>query len=129
LQQQKNLMLQKNLMIPTKKNLSWIFSDHIIMSSLQKIRLLGSSFSLKVDEDPEYFNKIIKYIKQKISDVESSMSVKDPLRIALLSCILLTDDLLKEQDKKGHGLSSKVADEVEQMTLEIINLIDKSFTE
>ena len=122
----KNLNLQILLKI---KNLNWIFSDHVIMSSLQKIRLLGSSFSLKVDEDPEYFQKIINTIEQKISTLESTMSVQDPLRIALLSCILLTDDLLKEQDKKKNGLSPEVADEVEQMTLEIINLIDKSFTE
>lgn len=99
------------------------------MSSLQKIRLLGSSFSLKVDEDPEYFQKIINTIEKKISSLEATMGVQDPLRIALLSCILLTDDLLKEQDKKKNGLSPEVADEVEQMTLEIINLIDKSFTE
>ena len=97
------------------------------MSSLQKIRLLGSSFSLKIDEDPEYFQKIIKNIEQKISAVESSMSVTDPLRIALISCILITDDLLKEQDKNRQGLSVEDADEVEQMTLEIISLIDKSF--
>ncbi len=97
------------------------------MSSLQKIRLLGSSFSLKIDEDPEYFQKIINTIEKKISAVESTMNVKDPLRIALLSCILLTDDLLKEQDKKTQGLSLEVADKVEQMTLEIISLIDKSF--
>lgn len=99
------------------------------MSSLQKIRLLGSSFSLKVDEDPEYFQKIINTIEKKISSLESTMSEKDPLRIALLSCILLTDDLFKEQDKKKQGLSPEVADEVEQMTLEIINLIDKSIIE
>lgn len=99
------------------------------MSSLQKIRLLGSSFSLKVDEDPEYFQKIINTIEKKISSLESTMSEKDPLRIALLSCILLTDDLFKEQDKKKQGLSLEVADEVEQMTLEIINLIDKSIIE
>lgn len=99
------------------------------MSSLQKIRLLGSSFSLKVDEDPEYFQKIINTIEKKISSLESTMSEKDPLRIALLSCILLTDDLFKEQDKKKQGLSQEVADEVEQMTLEIINLIDKSIIE
>ena len=97
------------------------------MSSLQKIRLLGSSFSLKIDEDPEYFQKIIKNIEQKISAVESSMSVTDPLRIALISCILITDDLLKEQDKNRQGLSVEDADEVEQMTLEIISLIDKNF--
>ena len=97
------------------------------MSSLQKIRLLGSSFSLKIDEDPEYFQNIIKNIEQKISAVESSMSVTDPLRIALISCILITDDLLKEQDKNRQGLSVEDADEVEQMTLEIISLIDKNF--
>ncbi len=122
----KNLNLQILLKI---KNLNWIFSDPVIMSSLQKIRLLGSSFSLKVDEDPEYFQKIINTIEKKISSLEATMGVQDPLRIALLSCILLTDDLLKEQDKKKNGLSPEVADEVEQMTLEIINLIDKSFTE
>lgn len=122
----RNLNLQT---LPKIKNLNWIFSDPVIMSSLQKIRLLGSSFSLKVDEDPEYFQKIINTIEKKISSLESTMSEKDPLRIALLSCILLTDDLLKEQDKKKQGLSPEVADEVEQMTLEIINLIDRSFIE
>ena len=122
----RNLNLQTLLKI---KNLNWIFSDPVIMSSLQKIRLLGSSFSLKVDEDPEYFQKIINTIEKKISFLESTMSEKDPLRIALLSCILLADDLLKEQVKKKQGLSPEVADKVEQMTLEIINLIDKSFIE
>ena len=97
------------------------------MSSLQKIRLLGSSFSLKVDEDPEYFKKVINYIEKKFSDVEASMNVKDPLRIAILSCILITDDLLKEQKGVRQGLSVKDADTAEQMTLEIINLIDKNF--
>ena len=119
-----NLNLQTLLKV---KNLNWIFSDPDIMSSLQKIRLLGSSFSLKVDEDPEYFQKVINYIEKKFSNIESSMSVKDPLRIALLSCILLADDLLKEQDKNKQGLSVEDADEVEQMTLEIISLIDKNF--
>ena len=97
------------------------------MSSLQKIRLLGSSFSLKVDEDPEYFQKVINCIEKKFSYIESSMRVKDPLRIALLSCILLADDLLKEQDKNRQELSDEEADAVEQMTLEIISLIDKNF--
>lgn len=96
------------------------------MSSLQKIRLLGSSFSLKIDEGPDYFQKIIKLIEQKISTVESDMSVTDPLRIALISCILIADDLLKDQDKKKHGLSVEDADKAELMTLEIISLIDKS---
>lgn len=96
------------------------------MSSLQKINLLGSSFSLKVDEDPEYFQKVISHIEKIFSNIEIDMNIKDPLRIALLSCILLTDDLLKEKDKASQNPDLKDADEVELMTLEIISLIDKT---
>ena len=96
------------------------------MGSLQKIRLLGSSFSLKTDEDPEYFKKIINIVEKKISGIESSMGVKEPLRIALLSCILLADDLLKAKDNDFHGLTEEEAKTAEQITLEIISLIDKN---
>ncbi|MCK5153176.1 MAG: cell division protein ZapA [Spirochaetales bacterium] len=96
------------------------------MSSLQKINLLGSSFSLKVDEEPEYFKKVINHIEKMFSNIEIDMNIKDPLRIALLSCILLTDDLLKERDKASQNPDFKDADEVELMTLKIISLIDKT---
>ena len=96
------------------------------MSSLQKINLLGTSFSLKVDEDPEYFKKVISHIEKMFSDIEIDMNIKDPLRIAILSCILLTDDLLKEKDKASRNPDLKDADEVELMTLKIISLIDKT---
>ncbi len=96
------------------------------MSNFQKINLLGSSFSLKVDEDPEYFKKIIKQIEIRFSQIEEEMHVKDPLRIALLSCILMQDDLLKEKDNKMQSQNEGDAAKVEQITLEIINLIDKN---
>ncbi len=96
------------------------------MSNLQKINLLGSSFSLKVDEDPEYFKKVINHVEKMFTNIEIDMNIKDPLRIALLSCILLTDDLLKERDNKMHDPNYKDAEEVEQMTMKIISLIDET---
>lgn len=96
------------------------------MSSLQKINLLGSSFTLKVDEEPEYFKRIITHIEKLFSDVEIDMNIKDPLRIALLSCILLSDDLLKERDKASQGPYLKDADEIELITRKIISSIDKA---
>lgn len=96
------------------------------MSNLQKINLLGSSFSLKVDEDPEYFKKVINHVEKMFTNIEIDMNIKDPLRIALLSCILLTDDLLKERDNKTHDPNYKDAEEVEQMTMKIISLIDET---
>ena len=95
-------------------------------SNVQKIRLLGSSFSLKVDEDPVYFSQLIKFIEEKFSGIQKEMSVQDPLRVAILSCILITDELFKEKDKKKNSLSDKEAAEVERMTLEIIKLIDST---
>ncbi len=94
--------------------------------NLKRIRLLGSSFSLKVDEDPIYFDSIIDYIEKKISKVEAQMGVRDPLRTAIISCILLTDELFKERNNPVKGLSEKEADEVEKKTLEIIKLIDST---
>lgn len=98
------------------------------MSNFQKINLLGSSFTLKVDEDPDYFKKIIIHIEKMFSDIEVDMNIKDPLRIALLSCILLTDDLLKEKDKISQNPDLKDAAEVELMTCKIISLIDKTIS-
>jgi len=96
------------------------------MGSIQKVNLLGSSFSLKVDEDPAYFQKVIQHIEKVFSDVESSLKITDPLRVALLSCIMITDDLLKERERKPQGLSAEEAEKAEQMTLEIIHMIDKN---
>ena len=95
------------------------------MSNFQKINLLGSSFSLKIDEDPEYFKKIIEQIELKFSQIEKGMHIKDPLRIALLSCILLQDDLLKAKDNKMQIQDKGDAAKAEQITLKIISLIDR----
>ncbi len=95
-------------------------------SSIQKIRLLGSSFSLKIDEDPAYFKKIMTYVETRFSEIQEEMTVNDPLRVAILSCILITDELFKERSKRSSGLSEKDAEEVEKMTLEIMKLIDSA---
>lgn len=94
--------------------------------NLKRIRLLGSSFSLKVDEDPVYFDTIIAHLEKVISKIEGQMGVRDPLRTAIISCILLTDELFKERKNLKKGLSEKEADEVEKKTLEIIKLIDST---
>ncbi len=94
--------------------------------NLKRIRLLGSSFSLKVDEDPAYFDTVVEYVEKKFTEISSGMGVKDPLRIAIVSCILLTDELFKERINKDSGLSETEAEEVEKMTLKIIKLIDST---
>lgn len=92
----------------------------------QKIRLLGSSFSLKIDEDPDYFKSIITTLEKTFSKIEQEMGVRDPLRIAILSCILIQDELLKEKSGLSDSVKNNDAEKVEKMTLEIIKLIDEA---
>jgi len=92
----------------------------------QKIRLLGSSFSLKIDEDPDYFKSIITTLEKTFSKIEQEMRVRDPLRIAILSCILIQDELLKEKSGLSGSVKNNNAEKVEKMTLEIIKLIDEA---
>ncbi len=95
-------------------------------SHIQKIRLLGASFSLKVDEDPRYFSNLVQYVEKKFSEIQSGMPVHDPLRIAILSCILTADELFKAKGNSMDSLSDKGAAEVERRTRELIKLIDST---
>lgn len=85
-----------------------------------KVQILGSSFTIQTDEDPEYFELLLAYIKKKTNEIESSVGVKDPLKTAILTCLTLADEI-----HKGDGLTEDLA-EAERITLSIIDQIDKS---
>jgi cell division protein ZapA (FtsZ GTPase activity inhibitor) len=85
-----------------------------------RIHLLGTSFTVKTNEDPEYFHSLVRYVERKHEEVRQSMGVTDPLRIAVLSSILITDELRK---------ADKGTDQAEDLTADLIKLIDQSLEE
>ena len=93
--------------------------------NLYQINILGSSFSIQTDEDPVKMNNIINLLKSKTSMVENDLSIKDPLKNLVISSIIIIDELLKEREKSGNAGSSDV-EEVERLTLQIMERIDKS---
>ena len=93
--------------------------------NLFQINLLGSSFSIQTDENPVRMEKIISILKSKTGMVESDLSIKDPLKNLVISSIILIDELLKEKQKAGDNGSSD-SEEVERLTLQIMERIDKS---
>ncbi len=80
---------------------------------------------IKTDEDPAYISRILKYLKLKSEDVENSMSIKDPLKVAILSGFLIADELFKARSESDSAENR----EVERLTLQIIDRIDKSLTD
>lgn len=60
-----------------------------------QIDLLGTSFRVQSDEDPEYFREVVEHFRSKIAEIQRSVSTSDPLKIAILAGILAADDFLK----------------------------------
>lgn len=60
-----------------------------------RIELLGTSFSVQTDEDPEYFREVVEHFRSKVEEIRQSVSTTDPLKISILAGILAADDYMK----------------------------------
>ena len=94
------------------------------MSNTFKINLLGSSFSFQTNEDPDYINRILSYLEQEINKSQSSFHIKEPLKISLLTCINLIDELFREQNSAEHDKA-----EVAAFAQRLISSLDAAMTE
>ena len=86
------------------------------MGNQVRVDLLGASFNIETDKDPAYVGRIIGYLKTKTEEIASSTGTNDRLRIAILSAILVTDELFSERSKE---------DEVETDDTQLLEITEK----
>ena len=65
-----------------------------------KIEMLGTSFTIQANEDNAYLEKLLGYYKRITDDVSKIDSIKTPLQTAILSGIMICDELYKEKQNK-----------------------------
>ena len=95
-----------------------------------QVTILGTSFAVKTDEDPEYLHNLISYLAEKVKEIEQSVVSKDPLRVSILAGMLIADELFKEREKHSRTAEeSKVDEAVSQLTSEIIQRLDQNLLE
>ncbi len=92
--------------------------------SLQ-IDLLGTSFSIKADEETSYLEQILGYYKRIVKQIEAGGALSDPLKISILAGIMLSDELYKA---KGRSVKYQTALENNSVDLEA-DRITKSLIE
>lgn len=100
-----------------------------------KIEMLGTSFTIQANEDNQYLEKLLGYYRRITDDVKRIDSIKSPLQVAILSGIMICDELYKEKQNKialenGESVAqisenSMDSDEIQRITLEMIKKIDK----
>lgn len=97
-------------------------------NNLLNIDILGSSFTIRSSEDPEYLEQVVWYLENKIRETQKKVPVTDPMKIAILSGFFLVDELMKEKMKKGlpYSITAQDAVEIGKITDELIELIDKN---
>ena len=97
--------------------------------------MLGTSFTIQANEDNQYLEKLLGYYQRITDNVKRIDSIKSPLQVAILSGIMICDELYKEKQNKialenGESVAqisenSIDSDELQRITLEMIKKIDK----
>ena len=92
--------------------------------------MLGTSFTIQANEDNQYLEKLLGYYQRITDDVKNIDSIKSSLQVAILSGIMICDELYKEKQNKialENGVfvsqnleDSKNSDEIQRITLEMI---------
>ena len=95
------------------------------MGTLQ-IDILGTSFAIQAKEDSAYLENLLAYYKQVSEQIEKNTGLTDPIKKAILSGIMLCDELYKEKKKNSETLGKPTNDdlfEAEKLTLKMIEKI------
>ena len=103
--------------------------DEHVTGEMQKNRLtvsiLGSTFTIKSENDPEYLGEVVEYLRMKIEEIRQRSDISDPLKVSLLTALNLVDELFKAKQPVNPG-ETKDSVEIEKLTERLINKIDES---
>ena len=86
-----------------------------------EVSILGSTFTVQSRYDPRYLDEVIAYLKERIREIQASSGAQDPLKIALLAALNVTDELLRKRGEDSR--------EIEELTERLIERIDRSLVE
>ncbi|MEI6387510.1 MAG: cell division protein ZapA [Spirochaetota bacterium] len=89
-----------------------------------RVELLGASFTVQTDATREHFEKLVVGLSERYDLLRQATNVYDPLKLAILAGITLSDDL--ERERGSSGDADKAAGELARITERLIMRIDES---
>ncbi len=94
-----------------------------------QVNILGTSFSIRSGEKVEYLKKLIEYLQLKVEDTGQSVTDANPLKISLITCLNIIDELFKERDDKITRPISAEGTEIGEITKSLILKIDQCLSD
>jgi len=77
--------------------------------------ILGTSFTITVDEDEEYLRKVLTQYRAAVENTKNISGINEPLNVAVLTGFLLCDEINK--------IKQQLEDESIQVSERTMNLI------
>ncbi len=68
------------------------------MESVQ-VEIFGQTYSIKGQNNPEYIRELASFLNDKMKDVQKGTGTVDPLRVAILTALTITDELYRLRDQ------------------------------
>ncbi|MDR3356823.1 MAG: cell division protein ZapA [Spirochaetaceae bacterium] len=91
-----------------------------------RVDLLGTSFSITVDEDAFYLKILLDRYRRMIENVQKTTGIEEPLKTAIIAGFLLCDEVEKLRARENTGLGVFNSMQAEELTLELINRIENA---
>ena len=95
-------------------------------SNSTTVNLLGTSFVIRSTDSPDHLQKVLDYLTLKLDEIKTSVSISDPLKIALLTGLNIADELVKIRES---GLMEQNTEEIAAITSNLIEVIDRRLGE
>jgi cell division protein ZapA len=91
------------------------------MESVQ-VEILGHTYNIKGQENPGYIRELAAFLDAKMKEVQKTSGTIDPLRVAILTALTITDELhrLREQ----HGILEQSAENAVKLLLTLTEQIE-----
>jgi len=90
-----------------------------------RIDMLGTSFVIKADEDESYLLKVLQSWQKIVEDTKANTGLSDPLKIAIVAGMLVSDELMKAKSSASHPEDV----ETERIALDLIARIDETLAD
>ena len=96
-----------------------------------RIELLGQSFTIRSDEDPEYLGDLVDYYATKLQEVRDSVDTTDSVKLAILAGLITVDELFQAREDAGITAETSAAEpeehqELEQITERLISRLSET---
>jgi cell division protein ZapA len=85
-----------------------------------KVIIFGQTYTIDGDAPREYILHLAEYLNDKMDEVRKNSSITNPIQVAILAALNVTDEYF--QLKK---LKSGTDSEVEKRTLALISMLDR----